>query len=82
MNIRLLLFAALRELTGSSERQLRLPPEVRSIGALRSHLEQAEPRLDGRLGSVRFAINEQFVDDASALAEGDVVALIPPVTGG
>jgi molybdopterin converting factor small subunit len=31
---------------------------------------------------VRFARNEEFAQNADVLADGDVVALIPPVAGG
>jgi molybdopterin converting factor small subunit len=31
---------------------------------------------------VRFARNEEFVTNEERLAEGDVVAVIPPVSGG
>lgn len=42
------------------------------------------------MGSVRLALNEEFVpgigdrvfDTQHALGDGDVIALIPPVTGG
>ena len=37
---------------------------------------------EGRLASVRFARNEEFAESRDAIAEGDVIALIPPVAGG
>lgn len=82
MDVRLLFFAALREQMGTSEQLLRVPASARDIAGLRAYLEQTEPRLEGRLGSVRFAINEVFCDDSSTVSHGDVVALIPPVSGG
>ncbi|MBL9111383.1 MAG: MoaD/ThiS family protein, partial [Myxococcales bacterium] len=36
----------------------------------------------GRMGSVRIAKNERFAKPDEALHEGDVIALVPPVSGG
>jgi molybdopterin converting factor small subunit len=38
--------------------------------------------LRGRLQAVRVAVNEEFVERSCELRSGDVVALIPPVSGG
>ena len=74
-------FAALRDLLGSSEERIELaaPAQVADLARL---LTQRYPQLAPHLGSVRFAVNESFVDSAAPLASGDVVALIPPVSGG
>lgn len=53
-----------------------------SLARLTEWLTQTYPALDGRLESVRFAVNEAFVNGESALSPGDVVAVIPPVAGG
>ena len=80
--VTVLYFAAVKELAGVSEATLELPDAVRTIADLSAHLEQLEPRLAGRLGSVRFAVNESFVTTDAPVAHGDVVAVIPPVSGG
>ncbi len=36
----------------------------------------------GKLSSLRFAVNEEYVEDSFVLHEGDDVILIPPVSGG
>lgn len=74
-------FAALRDLLGRSEERLELA-EPLNVAALARVLAERHPRLGPHLGSVRFAVNETFVDASTPLASGDVVALIPPVTGG
>jgi molybdopterin converting factor small subunit len=38
--------------------------------------------LAGRLTSVRVAVDEEFADKSRELLGGEVVALIPPVSGG
>jgi molybdopterin converting factor subunit 1 len=80
--IRLLFFAALRDVTGHAEFSLPLPQGVDTIAALRSWIVGRFAQLEAQLPSVRFAVNEVFVEDEHTLADGDVVALIPPVTGG
>lgn len=80
--MQVLYFAALRELAGRSGEELELPDDVRTIAALRPFLEARVPPLAGRLGTVRLARNEAFAEDHEPLADGDVIALIPPVAGG
>lgn len=78
--IRVLYFAALRELAGTGEEEL--PPEAGSVAGLLAKLEARHDGLRGRLGSVRVAVNEEFVALDTELRGGEVVALIPPVSGG
>ncbi|MFK7988100.1 MAG: molybdopterin converting factor subunit 1, partial [Sandaracinaceae bacterium] len=82
MRIEMLYFAALRDLRGVASESLELPAEVNTVAALRGHLEALHPALAGRLGTTRFARNEQFAQEEEPLEEGDIVALIPPVAGG
>jgi molybdopterin synthase sulfur carrier subunit len=82
MTITLLYFAAVRDLVGKDEERLTLPADVTTVAALAAFLARHHPSLEGRLGAVRFARNETFATTDEALADGDVVALIPPVAGG
>jgi molybdopterin converting factor subunit 1 len=78
----MLYFAAVRDLVGLASEELELPPSVPTIRALGPWLEGRHEALAGRLGAVRFALDERFASDDDALHEGAVVALIPPVAGG
>lgn len=78
--VRVLYFAALRDLTGVAEEALELPDDVESVGELVVRVTRRHPAL--RLDGVRVAKNEEFTDANAQLADGDVVALIPPVSGG
>jgi molybdopterin converting factor subunit 1 len=82
MQIRLLYFASVRDLVGKPEEQLDLPDAVRSVSELLKHLQAIHPTLQGRLASVRVALNEEFAGPQQMLSARDVVALIPPVAGG
>ena len=80
--VSVLYFAALRELAGRHEELIRLEQARPTVSGLLSELELRHAALRGRLQSVRVAVNEEFVELATELSSGDVVALIPPVSGG
>jgi molybdopterin converting factor subunit 1 len=82
-SVSVLYFAALRDLAGVAEESVALPGGDRvDVGALLTAIEQAHEALRGRLGSVRVAVNEEFAPLSTPLVGGEVVALIPPVSGG
>ncbi len=80
--VRVLYFAAVRDLVGTNEEELDLPDHVSELAGFVSELERRHPELVGRLASVRFAVNESFARDRDPVTAGDVVAVIPPVAGG
>jgi molybdopterin converting factor subunit 1 len=80
--ITILYFAAVRDLVGRDEERVELPPTVTTIAALADHLVAVHPPLEGRMGYVRFARNEEFAQGVDPVVDGDVIALIPPVAGG
>jgi molybdopterin converting factor subunit 1 len=81
--VSVLYFAALRDLAGVAEESIALPSgDLVDVGALLTTLERAHEALRGRLGSVRVAVNEEFAPLTTKLFGGEVVALIPPVSGG
>jgi molybdopterin synthase sulfur carrier subunit len=83
--VEVLYFAALRDLSGvSAERVTVTVPShgSLSVGELLSSLEARHEPLRGRLGAVRVAVNEEFTELSTELRGGEVVALIPPVSGG
>ena len=77
-----LYFAAVRDLVGKDDEIIDVPTGVATIEGLAAHLAALHPELEGRLRYVRFARNEEFALPADPVAEGDTIALIPPVAGG
>ena len=76
MKVTVKLFAGLRERAGWSARELELPDGAR-VKDVWAELELGEqPR------GIHYALNRGYADRSAALAEGDEVALIPPVSGG
>jgi molybdopterin converting factor subunit 1 len=82
VNVTVLYFAAIREIVGQGEANLVVPDGVRTVGDLAVYLEATVAGLEGRLGRLRWAKNEEFVELDAPLEDGDVVAVIPPVAGG
>jgi len=82
MRVTVLYFAVIREIVGVEEESLDLPAGVRTVADFVARLVELRPPLAGRMASLRVARNEAFAGMAEALAEGDVLALIPPVAGG
>ncbi|HEX6764023.1 MAG TPA: molybdopterin converting factor subunit 1 [Polyangiaceae bacterium] len=80
--ITMLYFAAVRERFGKGREELELPQEISDIRALSAWLERERPVLRGALAQCRFAVGEEFRDASHRLEAGDVIAVIPPVSGG
>jgi MoaE-MoaD fusion protein len=70
------LFAGLRERAGTGERELELPEGAR-VEDLWTALELGE-----QPAGLLYAVNRSYAPPATPLANGDEVALIPPVSGG
>jgi molybdopterin converting factor subunit 1 len=76
MQVRVRLFAQLRERAGADEVELELPD-----GALVSDaIERLRAVTDGL--RVVMAVNQEYADPDASLEPGDELALIPPVSGG
>ena len=74
-------FANLRDLVGAREITLTLPDGA-TIDHLRARVGEAYPVVQPLLPNVVYAVGEEYVPVTHALREGDLVALIPPVSGG
>lgn len=79
MRVVVRLFAAYRELAGTGRIELDLArgaTAADAIAALGSRL----PRVAG--GNLLLALNREYAEPTASLADGDELALIPPVSGG
>jgi molybdopterin converting factor subunit 1 len=82
MRVRVLYFAAVREIVACEDESVDLPAGVRSVADFARWIALRRPALAGRMQSVRIARNETFARDVDEIVDGDVLALIPPVAGG
>lgn len=81
MRVRVRLFAVQRELAGTREVALDLP-DGSDVEAAWSGLVALHPVLAPGRPSMRFARNGDYAEPATVLADGDELAMIPPVSGG
>ena len=81
IRVSLLLFASVAEAVGERRREVRVP-EGTTVRGLFLLLAEDVPALAGRAEHVSFARNQQFVPPDTVLADGDELAVIPPVSGG
>jgi molybdopterin converting factor subunit 1 len=81
INVRIRLFAIQRELAGTREVALDLA-EGADVEAAWTALVERHPVLAPGRASLRFARNGDYADPTTPLADGDEVAMIPPVSGG
>jgi molybdopterin converting factor subunit 1 len=81
MRISVLYFAVFRERMGRDQETFELAAGSTVANAIDA-LAAANPPIAKLRGRFRVAVNQDFVDETQLLAEGDELALIPPVAGG
>jgi len=80
MKINVLLFGISTDLIGANSLELDLL-ENATVGDFKNTLQKEYDQLT-QLNSYAIAVNESYADDATILKANDVVAVIPPVSGG
>jgi molybdopterin synthase catalytic subunit len=81
MQIKVLFFGLLKDVCGRAEDSLNIP-DGSTAAAVFEHYSAAFPRLRDMASSIVLARNHQFAAPGELLADGDEVALLPPVSGG
>jgi molybdopterin synthase catalytic subunit len=81
VRVEVLYFAVLRERVGR-EREILELPDGADVGAARRAVAQRHPAIEALLPLVQCAVNRTRAPDATVLADGDELALLPPVAGG
>ena len=81
----LLYFAWVREQIGRDAEKIALPSDVQTVAALLDWLRSRGGGYASALEDmsvIRVAVNQEFAAPDHAVADGDEIALFPPVTGG
>jgi len=81
ITIHIRFFAGHRDIVGCAAMDMQLDEGAR-LGVVWERLTTDFPRLAGYTGRLLYALNQEFADLDSPLADGDEVAFIPPVSGG
>ncbi len=77
--MKILFFGIAKELAGGASLDVAVKPAT--VGELRGWLMRQYPGME-RLRKVMIAVNRTYANDAQPIAEGDEVAVIPPLSGG
>lgn len=81
MRLRLLAFASAADALGAREQELEVAPGT-TAGALADELARRHAALAPLLPVLALAVGGKLAPRHRVLAEGDEVALLPPVSGG
>jgi molybdopterin converting factor subunit 1 len=82
MRVRVLFFAGARDVVGVGEEERELGPNVKTIADFVRHIAEIHGELAPHMSTLRIARNERFAAPDERIADGDVLAIIPPVAGG
>ena len=87
--MKVLYFAAAREAVGVTEEDIgmnEVGEAANSVGKFREMLIKRHPELESVMKSCVFALNQEYIlrdnEDTKSIKDGDVVAVIPPISGG
>ena len=80
MNIQLLFFGITQDLVGTHQMEMNLEESI-SVATLKTIIFQQFPNLK-RFPNFEIAVNEQYATDDVVVHNRDIVAIIPPVSGG
>ena len=81
MLVRVKCFASIRELISKSEIELELADGATTSDVL-AKMAELFPVLESELESTAVAVNMTYVTEPLALRPTDVVAILPPISGG
>lgn len=74
-------FAAAREAAGCASETVEMP-EGATVADAKALLLARHPALAQAAPRLRFAVGQRFAPETAPLSAGDVLALLPPVSGG
>lgn len=80
MKIKTLFFGIATDLVATSQLEIEVEKNS-SIKEFKDLLMKNYPKLEN-INSYAIAVNEEYANDTNVLKENDVVAIIPPVSGG
>jgi molybdopterin converting factor subunit 1 len=80
IKIQVLLFGITADLLATSSLEVELEPNS-TIQRFKENLLNTYPQLEN-IDSYAIAVNEEYASNETVLKENDVIAIIPPVSGG
>ena len=80
MKITILFFGISSDLVGSSQLEISIENQT-TVADFKNILKEKYGKLE-KLNSYAIAVNEEYATDEFIIKENDIVAVIPPVSGG
>lgn len=80
MKVNMLFFGISSDLIGKNSMSVEVSENI-SVVDFKSLLQESYPKLS-EINSYAIAVNESYATDEEIIKESDVVAIIPPVSGG
>lgn len=81
LTVQVSFFAQVRLILNRAEVEVSLP-EGATVEDLAAHLQKQFPQIAPHLPTCRIAVGVEYASPGTPLADGDDIALIPPVQGG
>jgi len=81
MKVKVLYFSSIKDKIKRRSEEIDIK-EGLSVGEFIQILKDIHPEISDSLDNVMIAVNEEYVDNSYILKEKDIIALIPPVSGG
>jgi molybdopterin synthase catalytic subunit len=81
MRVRVLLFGVLKDIFPEAVDSFEMPAGA-TVATLLDRFRAKAPQHDQLWASLAIAVNHEYASPAQSLADGDEVALLPPVSGG
>lgn len=82
MQVKILLFATLKDIAGQNRMTLDLPGDSATLADVRAAMIARIPAIEANLNSAIAAVQEEYAFPEDAVKDGDEVAFFPPVSGG
>lgn len=81
MQVQVLLFATLKDITGQNRLTLTVP-DTATVSDVKNALAALHPALEAHVEAAIAAVNEEYAFAGDAVHAGDTIAFFPPVSGG
>lgn len=82
MQVKVLLFATLKDIAGQSKLTLSLTDERPTVADVRRALIVQHPKMQANVEAAIAAVNEEYAQNEDPVKDGDTLAFFPPVSGG
>ncbi len=81
MKVKVLYFSSIKDKIKKSNEHIEINGSI-TLNEFLNLLSEKYPEIKDNLKNVMLAVNEEYKDKNYTLKDGDVIAIIPPVSGG